>query len=132
MRRSLANAVKEQEGEGVGDRIDRLEKALLSAIEKKNSPVSQEKEKLPGREENQLQLYYGPSTDGEFQAQVNAVGNWNQNNQNTSWDEWKIKEAPWRDNLCFRWADGNQQLQLQYPGPTKNQQNWINRKQEGT
>ena len=72
LRRGLANAVKEQEGEGVGDRIDRLERALLSAIEKKNSFVSQEKEKLSGQEENQLQLYYGPSTDGEYQAQANA------------------------------------------------------------
>ena len=93
-----------------------MEKALLSVIEKKNSPTSQEKEKPPGPEENQLQLYYGPPPDGEFQAQVNAVGNWNQNNQNTSWNQWKIKEVPWRDNPCFRWADGNQQLQLQYPG----------------
>ena len=46
LRRGLANAVKEQEGEGVGDRIDRLERALLSAIEKKK------KEKLLGQEEN--------------------------------------------------------------------------------
>ncbi|XP_047949196.1 bifunctional endo-1,4-beta-xylanase XylA-like [Salvia hispanica] len=115
MRRSSTNVVKEKEGEGVGDRIDRLEKALLSAIEKKNSPASREKEK----------------SLGEFQAQVNAVGNWNQNNQNTSWNQWKIKEAPWRDNPYFRWADGNQQLQLQYPGPAETQQNWPNRNQEG-
>ena len=119
IRRGSANAIKEQEGEGVGDKIDRLEKALLSAIEKKSSPTSQEKEKPPGPEENQLQLYYGPPPDGEFQAQVNAVENWNQTNQNTSWNQWKIKEAPWRDNPCFRWADGNQQLQLQYPGPAE-------------
>ena len=84
MRRSSANAVKEQEGEGVGDMIDRLEKALLSAIEKKDSPASQEKEKPPGQEDNQLQLYYGLPPDEEFQAQTNAVENWNQNNKNTS------------------------------------------------
>ena len=84
MRRGSANAIKEQEGEGVGDMIDRLEKALLSAIEKKSSLTSQEKEKPPGPEENQLQLYYDPPPDGEFQAQANAVGNWNQGNQNTN------------------------------------------------
>ena len=133
MRRGSADAIKEQEVEGVGDRIDRLEKALLSAIEKKNSPTSQEKEKPPGPEENQLQLYNGPPSDGEFQAQANVVGNWNQSNQNTSWNQWKIKEAPWRDNPCFRWGEGNQQLQLQlqYPGPAENQQNWSNRGQDG-
>ena len=78
----------------MGDRIDRLERTLLSAIENKISPVSQEKEKLPGQENNQLQLYYGPSTDGEYQAQSNAMGNWNQNNQYTGCNQWKIKEAP--------------------------------------
>ena len=46
VRRSSANAVQEKEGEGVGARIDRLERALLSAIEKMNSFVSQEKEEV--------------------------------------------------------------------------------------
>ena len=32
---------------------------------------------------------------------------------------------------CFKWVDGNQQLQLQYPGPAEAQQNWPNRSQDG-
>ena len=55
-RRESANAVQEQGEERVEARIDRLEKALLSAIKKKNSPASQEKEKLLGLEKNQLQI----------------------------------------------------------------------------
>ena len=131
MRRSSANTVKEREGEEVRDRIDRLEKALLNAIEKKNTPGSTDKEKNPGQEEHQLQFYNNPSLDGDFQAQVNAMGNWNQSNQNTNWNQWKIKEAPWRDNPCFRWAEGNQQPQSQHPGPAENQQTWPSRNQEG-
>ncbi|XP_047961867.1 probable serine/threonine-protein kinase DDB_G0282963 [Salvia hispanica] len=113
-------------GEGVGDIIDRLEKALLSAIEKKNSTASQEKEKSPGQEDNQLQLYYGPPPDGEFQAHANAVGNWNQNNQNTSWNQWKIKEAPLRDNPCFRNQSnqGNSYVPPHQKNATGNNQNF--------
>ena len=94
LRRGSTNAAKEQDEEGVGEGIDRLEKALLSAIEKKNSHASQENEKLPGQEENQPQPYYGPPGDGEYQAHVNVMGNWNQNNQNTSWNQWRNKDAP--------------------------------------
>ena len=108
-----------------------MEKALLNAIEKKNSPVLQEKEKSPRPKENQLQLYYAQSGDGEYQAQVNAMEGWNQNNQNTNWNQWKIKGVPWRDNPCFRWSDGNQQPPPQHPNPVENQQNWPNRNQEG-
>ena len=56
---------------------------------------------------------------------------WNQNNQNTNWNQWKIKGAPWRDNPCFIWSDGNQQPSHQNPNPVENQRNWPNRNQEG-
>ncbi|XP_042019181.1 uncharacterized protein LOC121767039 [Salvia splendens] len=67
--------------ERVEVRIDRLEKALLNAIEKSNPPASQEKEKTPGQEETPPQQYYGPR-EGEYQAQGNQ-GPGNQYNNNS-------------------------------------------------
>ena len=67
-------------------------------------------------------------------AHINAVGNWNQNNQGNNWNQWRIKDAPWRDNPCFRWSEGNQNPQLQITnseGNQGNQPNWSGRNQEG-
>ena len=66
-------------------------------------------------------------------ANINAVGNWNQNNQGNNWNQWKIKEAPWRDNPCYRWSDGSQNPQLQITNSEGNQgsqSNWSGRKKD--
>ena len=54
LRRGSANAVTEQDDKKVEDRIDKLEKALLNAIEKYNPHAPAENEKPPGLEERQL------------------------------------------------------------------------------
>ncbi|XP_042027291.1 eukaryotic translation initiation factor 3 subunit A-like [Salvia splendens] len=74
MRRASANALREQDDKRVEARIDRLEKALLSAIEKTNPPASREKEKTPGPGEAPPQQYYGPQ-EGNYQAQNNMQSN---------------------------------------------------------
>ena len=52
---------------------DKLEKALLNALEKNNQPVPIDKAKLAlGAEE--IYPYYGPTGEAEYPLQVNAVG----------------------------------------------------------
>ena len=65
LRRGSANAVMDQEDKKVEDRIDKLEKALLNAIEKYNPHAPVEIEKPPGQEERQLQPYYSQPCEGE-------------------------------------------------------------------
>lgn len=131
--RGSTNALMEQGDERVEARIDRLEKALLSAIEKNNPPASQEKGKIPGPEEIQPQPYYIPPGDGEFQAQVNLMGSWSPNGNRTLGNQ---KQTPWRHHSNFRWSDNDpnqppQQQNTSYSHPPERQSNWSGRNQEG-
>ncbi|XP_042056338.1 uncharacterized protein LOC121800915 [Salvia splendens] len=120
MRRGSANALREQDDERVEARIDRLEKALLNAIENTNSTASQEKEKPPGPGEISSQQYYGPQ-EGDY------YGSWNPGRQ---------RDAPWRNHPNFRWSDNdpNQpppQQNTQLTHQPERQTNWSGRNQEG-
>ncbi|XP_042059567.1 uncharacterized protein LOC121804089 [Salvia splendens] len=84
-------------------RMDRLEKAILTAMEKNNPSAHAEKVKTVSSQEK-VYSSYRPPREQDFQAHVNAVGNWN---QNSNWNPWKIKDAPWRDHPNFRWSDPN-------------------------
>ncbi|XP_042023136.1 bifunctional endo-1,4-beta-xylanase XylA-like [Salvia splendens] len=126
MRRGSANALREQDDERFEARIDRLEKALLSAIEKANPPASREKEKTPGPGEAPTQQYYGPQ-EGDYHAQVNSMGSWNQGKQ---------KDAPWQTHPNFRWSDNDPtqpppQQNTQCTHQPERQTNWSGRNQEG-
>ncbi|XP_042014195.1 uncharacterized protein LOC121762364 [Salvia splendens] len=132
LRRGSVDAVTVQTEDRMDARLDKLEKAIVSAIGKNNAPAPVEKDKqLPSPKEGCQN--YGPQGEMECQAQVSAVGNWNQNNQNSNWHPWKIKDAPWRDNPCFRWADRNQNPppEPQTTNPPEGQSNWPNKNQEG-
>ncbi|XP_042019170.1 AAC-rich mRNA clone AAC11 protein-like [Salvia splendens] len=123
----------EQGEERVEARIDRLEKALLSAIEMSNPPASQEKEKTSGPGEAPPQQYYGPQ-EGDYQAQVNSIGSWNLDG---SWNQGKQRETPWRTHPNFKWYDNDptqpppQQNTRDYSHPPERQFNWSGRNQEG-
>ncbi|XP_042019209.1 uncharacterized protein LOC121767074 [Salvia splendens] len=86
MRRGSANAVMEQGDERVEVRIDRLEKALLNAIEK--SPASQEIEKTPGPEETPPQQWSDndptqppPQQNTNYAHPPERQSNWSGRNQ---------------------------------------------------
>ena len=144
LRRGDADAVTVQNEERVDARVDarmdvrmaQLEKTILTALGKNDSPGPTEKEKqVLGPEDGYN--YCGSQGGMDCPAHINAVGNWNQNNQGNNWNQWKIKDAPWRDNPCFRWSEGNQNPQLQITnsegnqGNQGNQPNWSGRSQEG-
>ena len=120
LRRGSADAVTVQNEERMDARVDarmdvrmeQLEKTILTALGKNDSPGPTEKEKQALGPEDGYN-YCGSQGGTDCPAHINALGNWNQNNQGSNWNQWKIKDAPWRDNPCFRWSDGNQNPQLQ-------------------
>ena len=105
LRRGSVNAAIEQEEKKSEDRIDRLEKVLLNAIEKFNPNQPSGTEKSPGPEERQLQLYHGPPSEEEYHTQANSIASWNPDG---SWNQGRQKDAPWRNHPNFRWSDNNQ------------------------
>ncbi|KAL1541103.1 hypothetical protein AAHA92_25363 [Salvia divinorum] len=112
--------------------MDKLEKAIISALEKTQQPTPTEKCQAPLGQEESYQ-YYNPLAEAEYPAQVYAGGSWNANG---SWNPGKQRDAPWRDHPNFRWSDADQS---QPAPPTQNFQNrgegpssWSSRNPEGT
>ncbi|XP_042067163.1 uncharacterized protein LOC121810463 [Salvia splendens] len=97
MRRVVANTTVDTTEDRMEARMDRLEKAILSAMEKNTQTAPMEKVKVASSQE-EMYPSYGHSGEQDFQAQANTTGNWNL---------WKIKDAPWRDHPNFRWFDPN-------------------------
>ncbi|KAL1559394.1 hypothetical protein AAHA92_09741 [Salvia divinorum] len=111
--------------------MDKLEKAIISALEKAKQPTPTEKCQVPLSQEESFQ-YYNPLAEAEYPAQVYAAGSWNANG---SWNPGKQWDAPWRDHPNFRWSDADQS---QPAPPTQNFQNkgegpssWLSRNPEG-
>ena len=103
MRRVAANTTVEAIEDRIDARMDKFKKAILAALEKNAQIHSIEKVKAVTNQEETYPNFL-PSGDQEFQAQANAAGNWN---QSPSWNQWKIKDTPWRDNHAFWWSDPN-------------------------
>ncbi|KAL1545093.1 hypothetical protein AAHA92_21861 [Salvia divinorum] len=132
LRRGIVNAASEQPEDKMEARIDKLEKAIISALEKTKQPTPTEKCQALLSQEESFQ-YYNSLTEAEYPAQVYAAGSWNANG---SWNPGKQRDAPWRDHPNFRWSDADQSQ----PAPTtQNFQNkgegpssWSSRNPEGT
>ncbi|KAL1534107.1 hypothetical protein AAHA92_31503 [Salvia divinorum] len=132
LRRGTVNAASEQPEDRMEARMDKLEKAIISALEKTKQATPTEKCQAPLGPEESYQLY-NPLTEGEYPAQVYAAGSWNANG---SWNPGKQRDAPWRDHPNFRWSDAD----LNQPAPqTQNFPNrgegpssWASRNSEGT
>ncbi|KAL1557121.1 hypothetical protein AAHA92_12646 [Salvia divinorum] len=90
---SLVNAASEQTKDKMEARMDKLEKTILSALEKTKQPAPTEKCQAPLGQEEAFP-YYGPPAEMEYPAQVYAAGSWNANG---SWNLGKQRDAPWRD-----------------------------------
>ncbi|KAL1531261.1 hypothetical protein AAHA92_33959 [Salvia divinorum] len=132
LRRGTVNAASEQPEDRMEARMDKLEKTIISALEKTKQATPIEKCQAPlGPEESYP--YYNPLAKGEYPAQVYAAGSWNANG---SWNPGKQRDAPWRDHPNFRWSDAD----LNQPAPqTQNFPNreegpssWASRNSEGT
>ncbi|KAL1537388.1 hypothetical protein AAHA92_29907 [Salvia divinorum] len=132
LRRGTVNAASEQPEDKMEARMDKLEKAIISALEKTKQPTPTEKCQAPLGLEESYQ-YYNPLAEAEYPAQVYAAGSWN---TNESWNPGKQQDAPWRDHPNFRWSDAD----LNQPAPqTQNFPNrgegpssWSSRNPEGT
>ncbi|KAL1553497.1 hypothetical protein AAHA92_14164 [Salvia divinorum] len=132
LRRGTVNAASEQPEDRMEARMVKLEKAIISALEKTKQATPTEKCQAPlGPEESYP--HFNPLVEGEYPAQVYAVGSWNTNG---SWNPGKQRDAPWRDHPNFRWSDAD----LNQPAPqTQNFPNrgegpssWASRNSEGT
>ncbi|KAL1549004.1 hypothetical protein AAHA92_17161 [Salvia divinorum] len=85
-RRAPVHAATDQAEDKLEARIDRLEKAVLNALEKNNQPALTEKCQAPLGQEEEFPNY-GPPMEMDYQ-QANAIGNWNPGghwNQNGGW-----------------------------------------------
>ncbi|KAL1545343.1 hypothetical protein AAHA92_22083 [Salvia divinorum] len=77
-------------------KMDRLEKAVLNALEKNKQPAPGEKCQAPLGQDEAF-IHYGPPMEIDYQK-ANAMGNWNLGgywNQSSSWVP-KQRDAPWR------------------------------------
>ncbi|KAL1531127.1 hypothetical protein AAHA92_33843 [Salvia divinorum] len=131
LRRGTVNAASEQPEDKMEARMDKLEKAIISALEKTKQATPTEKCQAPlGQEES---YYYDSFAEGEYPAQVYAAGSWNANG---SWNLGKQRDAPWRDHPNFRWSDAdlNQPAsQTQnFPNRGEGPSSWASRNSEGT
>ncbi|KAL1564088.1 hypothetical protein AAHA92_06491 [Salvia divinorum] len=117
LRRGTVNAASKQPEDRMEARMDKLEKAIISALEKTKQATPTEKCQAPLGPEESYQLY-NPLAEGEYPAQVYAAGSWNANG---SWNLGKQRDAPWRDHPNFRWSDAD----LNQPAPQT--QNFPNR-----
>ncbi|KAL1531099.1 hypothetical protein AAHA92_33817 [Salvia divinorum] len=130
--RGTVNAASEQPKDRMEARMDKLEKAIISTLEKIKQPTPTEKCQAPLGQEESYQ-YYNPLAEAEYPAQVYAAGSWNANG---SWNPGMQRDAPWRDHPNFRWSDAD----LNQPAPqTQNFPNreegpssWSSRNSEGT
>ncbi|KAL1559652.1 hypothetical protein AAHA92_09970 [Salvia divinorum] len=133
-RRAPVHAATEQINEDKMEaRMDRMEKAILNALEKSKQPPPAEKCQAPlGQEEAYGQ--YGQASEMMDYQQVNAAGNWNPGghwNQNGGWVP-RQRDAPWREHPNFRWAEPNS---VPPPQPSNAQAqegppSWSSRNQE--
>ncbi|KAL1531267.1 hypothetical protein AAHA92_33965 [Salvia divinorum] len=109
LRRGTVNAALDQPEDRMEARMDKLEKAIISALEKTKQATPTEKCQVPlGPEESYP--HYNPLAEGEYPAQVYAAGSWNANG---SWNPGKQRDTPWRDHPNFRWSDAD----LNQPAP---------------
>ncbi|KAL1531086.1 hypothetical protein AAHA92_33805 [Salvia divinorum] len=113
-------------------RMDKLEKAIISALEKTKQPTLTEKCQVPLGQEESYQ-YYNPLDEAEYPAQVYAAESWNAIG---SWNPGKQQDAPRRDHPNFRWSDAdlNQPAsQAQnFPNRGEGPSSWSSRNSEGT
>ncbi|KAL1545775.1 hypothetical protein AAHA92_22460 [Salvia divinorum] len=96
--------------------MDRMEKAILNALEKSKQTEPVEKAKAPTGPEERHQCYE-PPMEMDYQLQANAMGNWNPGghwNQNGDWVP-KQRDAPWMDHPNFRWTEPNSNPPPQRP-----------------
>lgn len=102
LRRGVASVSAADQEDKMELRMDRMEKALLTAIEKSEppSPTLRQITEQKGQSSN-----YDPPVDMDGMAQVNAARYWNPNG---SWNPGKPRDARWRDHPNFRWGEGNQ------------------------
>ncbi|KAL1567536.1 hypothetical protein AAHA92_03006 [Salvia divinorum] len=132
LHRGTVNAASEQPEDRMDARMDKLEKAIISALEKTKQATPTEKCQAPLSPEESYP-HYNPLAEGEYPAQVYAAGSWNANG---SWNPGKQRDAPWRDHPNFRWSDAD----LNQPAPqTQNFPNrgeglssWVSKNSEGT
>ncbi|KAL1553575.1 hypothetical protein AAHA92_14234 [Salvia divinorum] len=140
--RAPVHAAADQADDKMEARMDRLEKAVLNALEKNKQPAPAEKCQAPLGQDEAF-TNYGPPMEMDYQ-QANAMGNWNPGgywNQSGGWVP-KQRDAPWREHPNFRWTgpnsnpppqSSNAQPQEERPQwPSKNnegQNNWNNRGQ---
>lgn len=82
-------------------RMDKMEKALLAAVENNNPPPPQEKVNMVVSEE-EVYPNYGQQGDPDIQAQVSVAGHYNSNG---NWIPVRQRDAYWRDHPNFRWSD---------------------------
>ncbi|KAL1564927.1 hypothetical protein AAHA92_07207 [Salvia divinorum] len=104
LRRVPVHTATDQTDDKMEARIDKLEKAILNALEKSKQPEPAEKAKAPAGPEERYQCYE-PPMEMDYQHQANAIGNWNSGghwNQNGNWVPSKQRDAPWRDHPNFR------------------------------
>ncbi|KAL1557186.1 hypothetical protein AAHA92_12706 [Salvia divinorum] len=73
LRRGTVNAASEQPKDKMETRMDKLEKAIISALERTKQPTSTEKCQAPLGQEESYQ-YYNPLAEAEYPAQVYAAG----------------------------------------------------------
>ncbi|KAL1534109.1 hypothetical protein AAHA92_31505 [Salvia divinorum] len=102
LRRAPVHAATNQAEDLMEARMDRMEKAILNAMEKNKQPAPTEKCQAPLGQEEEFP-HYGPPMEIEYQ-QANAMENCNPGghwNQNGNWvpKQW---DAPWRDHPNFR------------------------------
>ncbi|KAL1563839.1 hypothetical protein AAHA92_06262 [Salvia divinorum] len=104
LHRRTVNAASEQTEDKMEERMDKLEKVILSVLEQTKQPAPTEKCQAPLGQEEAFP-YYGSPVEMEYPAQVYAAGSWNANG---SWNPGKQRDAPWRDHSNFRWSDADQ------------------------
>ncbi|KAL1563289.1 hypothetical protein AAHA92_05775 [Salvia divinorum] len=134
LRRAPVHAATDQADDKLEARMDRLEKAVLNALEKNKQPAPVEKcQASLGQEETFI--HYGPPMEMDYQ-QANTMGNWNPGgywNQSGSWVP-KQRDAPCREHPNFRWTEPNSNPP---PQPSSNAQpqeerpHWPNKNNEG-
>ncbi|KAL1557223.1 hypothetical protein AAHA92_12734 [Salvia divinorum] len=87
LRRAPIHAATDQAEHLIEARMDRMEKAILNALEKSKQTEPVEKVKAPAGPEERYQCYK-PPMEMDYQQQANAMGNWNPGghwNQNDNW-----------------------------------------------
>ncbi|XP_042065423.1 sporozoite surface protein 2-like [Salvia splendens] len=116
-RRGMANAAAVGNNDQLESRIDKLEKALLSAIEKSKP---------------QVPPVNATTVTAQEDHYPNTTGLWN---SNRNWNSEKQEDTPWREHLDFRWGERNSNQpnppQNAYDGPPAqdSQPNWSGRNQ---